>query len=388
MLTTLVGASGHVAAGGASGRAARILVGVATVLVLASALPNTLGGAAFAAGRASGGEIRASITGHYSASATSVAQNGSSETQTSSISWSATVSGSDNDILQGKALPKLTSLTGMVSASGGAGGGAACSGTLSAATQGLAQSDYQSLLVVYPPGYPAITAPGVGPQSNTTKQYLVEASLPQKFVVSSAGNDANSGCSTMLAQSFLNAGPPQGDPQYTAWQKTRHPWAYFDADGNSPAPTVTGNVSGTATGGGSYQSQAQETFTFGGGTGGTSTSSGSCSHPPTITANPSDVKANGHTTVAGCGFKHHSKVALVECLETSWIAPHKPCDTDNGVTVTTNASGGFRTAMKVDACRGVAPAGITEDCYIGVTKSTGVDTIALQPVVTIALNSP
>ena len=41
----------------------------------------------------------------------------------------------------------------------------------------------------------------------------------------------------------------QGDPQYTAWQKTRHAWSYFDAGGHSGAPTVTGNVSGSATGG-------------------------------------------------------------------------------------------------------------------------------------------
>jgi hypothetical protein len=73
--------------------------------------------------------------------------------------------------------------------------------------------------------------------------------------------------------------------------------------------------------------------------------------------------------------------------ETSWIAPRKPCDADNRVTVTTNSSGGFRTVMRVVACRGVAPAGISEMCDIGVAEPTAVDTIALQPYATILLAS-
>lgn len=385
--TTLVEDSGVVGSRGTR-RVSRSLAAAAAALVLASALPSVLnGGPSGAMSAYGGGVLHASITGRYSASATTTAPNGTTETQTSMISWSATVTGTENDILQAKALPKLTSLTGTVSVTGAAEPN--CSGGLSATTQNVFQGDYQSLLVVYPPGYPAITAPGTGPQNNIgSKQYLVEATIPIKFVESSVGNDPNSGCSNMFAQDYLNFGPMQGDPQYNAWQKTRHSWAYFDANGHSPAPSITANVIGAG-----YQSQGQVMLTFGAGRGGSSTSSSGsssatsgCPSAPTITVNPNNVKANNSTTVRGCNFKHHSRVALVECLETSWIAPRKPCDTDNSVTVTTNSSGGFRTTMKVDACRGAAPAGITEDCYFGVVKPTGVDTIALQPYATIALS--
>lgn len=383
--TIVAGGSAHAWARGNSRTIACFLVGAVAVLTLASALSSAAVGTAFAASRSSGTPVHAVITGRYSASATSTQPNGTTETQTSSIAWSATVTGGENDILLGKALPKLTNLTGTVSVTGAA--EPDCSGSISASTQKLSQGDYQSLLVIYPPGYPAITAPGVGPQSNAgSKLYLVEATIPFRFVVSSVGDDPNSGCSTTLAQDYLNFGPPQGDPQYDTWQKTRHAFASFDTDGHSDAPTITGNVSGAG-----YQSEAQETLSFGGGKGSSSSGSssgssssaaGGCPSGPTITVNPTSVKANAHTTVTGCNFKHHSAVALVECLETSWTASQKPCETDNRVNVTTSSSGGFRTTMKVDACRGVAPAGVTEDCYIGVVKAA-----TLQPYATIALGS-
>jgi hypothetical protein len=111
--------------------------------------------------------------------------------------------------------------------------------------------------------------------------------------------------------------------------------------------------------------------------------------PPTISVNPNNVMVNTNTTVTGHNFKPRSTVVLTECSKTNWIAPQNPCDTNNGVTVTTNSLGGFRTLMKVETCLGVAvPAGVSEVCYIGVVHPAGVDTIVLQPHAKIVVTFP
>jgi hypothetical protein len=45
--------------------------------------------------------------------------------------------------------------------------------------------------------------------------------------------------------------------------------------------------------------------------------------------------------------------------------------------------------MKVETCPGVAvPVGVSEVCYIGVMKPTGIDTIALLPNAKIVVTFP
>ena len=109
--------------------------------------------------------------------------------------------------------------------------------------------------------------------------------------------------------------------------------------------------------------------------------------PPTITVKPYNVMVNSYTTVTGRNFGPHQRVTLTECSQTSWIVPQNPCDTNNGKTVTANSLGGFVTRMKVEACpRAVAD--LSEQCYIGVPKPTGVDTIALRPYARIVVTFP
>jgi hypothetical protein len=107
----------------------------------------------------------------------------------------------------------------------------------------------------------------------------------------------------------------------------------------------------------------------------------------TITLKPNNVMVNTYTTVTGHHFLPHQTVSLRECSQTSWIAPQNPCDTNNGRTVTANSFGTFVTRMKVEACPRLA-AGISEQCYIGVPKPTGIDTIELTPNAGIVVTFP
>ena len=111
--------------------------------------------------------------------------------------------------------------------------------------------------------------------------------------------------------------------------------------------------------------------------------------PPTIKVNPNNVMVNTDTKVTGHHFTPGSTVSLSECSETSWIAPQDPCNTNNTKTVTVDAKGRFHTKMKVEECPAVSgPVGVSERCYIGVTKPTGVDTVELQPYAGIVVTGP
>jgi hypothetical protein len=109
--------------------------------------------------------------------------------------------------------------------------------------------------------------------------------------------------------------------------------------------------------------------------------------PPTITVKPNNVMVNMLTQVTGRNFVPHQKVTLAECSRTTWIVPQNPCDTNNGKTVIANSLGGFVTRMKVEACPAIVP-GISEQCYIGQPRPTGIDTIALQPDAGIVVTFP
>jgi hypothetical protein len=109
--------------------------------------------------------------------------------------------------------------------------------------------------------------------------------------------------------------------------------------------------------------------------------------PPTITVKPNNVMVNTYTTVTGRYFGPHQRITLAECSQTNWIVPQNPCDTNNGKTVTANSLGGFVTRMKVEACpRAVAD--LSEQCYIGVPKPSGIDTVALRPSAGIVVTFP
>jgi hypothetical protein len=110
--------------------------------------------------------------------------------------------------------------------------------------------------------------------------------------------------------------------------------------------------------------------------------------PPTIKVNPNNVMVNTDTHVVGRHFSAGQTLTLVECGKTNWVVPKNPCDTDNTVTVTTNGTGTFKTAMKVEACPGKAhQPGLEQTCYIGVEKF-GIDTGSLQPFASIVVTFP
>jgi hypothetical protein len=110
--------------------------------------------------------------------------------------------------------------------------------------------------------------------------------------------------------------------------------------------------------------------------------------PPTITVKPNNVMVNTYTTVTGRNFLPHQRITLAECSQTTWIVPQNPCDTNNGKAVTANSLGAFVTRMKVEACPRIVPAGISEQCYIGHPKPTGLDTVGLQPNAGIVVTFP
>jgi hypothetical protein len=114
---------------------------------------------------------------------------------------------------------------------------------------------------------------------------------------------------------------------------------------------------------------------------------------PRIVAVPNNVMVNTNTALTGVGFAPNSTLHVVECGTTSWIAPQNPCDTTNAINVTTNAAGGFHAVFKVQLCPRVVPpptaVPITEEqCYIGVPKPTGIDTIALEGAAPVIVTYP
>jgi hypothetical protein len=113
--------------------------------------------------------------------------------------------------------------------------------------------------------------------------------------------------------------------------------------------------------------------------------------PPSITAKPDNVMVNTGTTLTGRNFTPGRTLHIVECSKTNWIVPKNPCDTNNAVKVTTNAKGGFKTKMKVEACPASdseTSGGLSELCYVGVPKPSGIDTIALVPRTKIVVTFP
>jgi hypothetical protein len=112
--------------------------------------------------------------------------------------------------------------------------------------------------------------------------------------------------------------------------------------------------------------------------------------PPTLNATPHSVMVNTDTTITGKNFTPNSSVQLTECSARIWVVPHAPCNTDNGVTVTANNKGTFKTAFKVELCpggkHGKKPT--SEICYVGVSKPSGIDTAVLSPYAKVIVTYP
>ena len=110
---------------------------------------------------------------------------------------------------------------------------------------------------------------------------------------------------------------------------------------------------------------------------------------PAITANPNNLMVNTNTTLTGRHFPPTSSLRLVECSRITWVVTQKPCDTNNTVTVTTNATGHFTTPFKAELCPGGTRVGPTAvRCYIGVPTPSGKDTVTLRAAVPITVTYP
>jgi hypothetical protein len=111
---------------------------------------------------------------------------------------------------------------------------------------------------------------------------------------------------------------------------------------------------------------------------------------PTLKATPQSVMVNTDTTITGKNFTPDSSVQLTECSARTWVVPHAPCNTDNGVTVTANNNGMFKTAFKVELCpggkHGKTPT--SEICYVGVSRPSGIDTAGLSPYAKVIVTYP
>jgi hypothetical protein len=112
--------------------------------------------------------------------------------------------------------------------------------------------------------------------------------------------------------------------------------------------------------------------------------------PPTLRATPHSVMVNTNTTITGKNFTPGSSVQLTECSATTWVVPHAPCNTDNGVTVTANKKGTFKTSFKVELCPGGKHGNepTSEICYVGVLKPSGIDTAGLSPYAKVIVTYP
>jgi Neocarzinostatin family len=115
------------------------------------------------------------------------------------------------------------------------------------------------------------------------------------------------------------------------------------------------------------------------------------SQPPAhIVARPSNLMVNTTTKLTGTGFAPNTSLTVKECSRTSWLLPKQPCATSNKLTVTTNASGGFRASMTAVVCPKVkAPGtrGFMETCYIGVPR-TSKDSVVLVGAAKIIVTGP
>jgi hypothetical protein len=109
----------------------------------------------------------------------------------------------------------------------------------------------------------------------------------------------------------------------------------------------------------------------------------------TIKAHPKSVMINTDTTIAGHGFPANTMITLTECGATMWLAPNKPCNTENVTTVETNTKGSFKAPFEMKLCpegqRAHQPTTII--CYVGV-KYYVEDVGKLEPAAKVKVSYP
>jgi hypothetical protein len=100
---------------------------------------------------------------------------------------------------------------------------------------------------------------------------------------------------------------------------------------------------------------------------------------------------NTDTHLVGTGWPADKTLHISECSQRSWIVPQNPCATSNMISVTTNASGDFKTTLTAAVCPGASGSdsfGFSETCYVGVPHPVGVDTIKLVGAAKITVTGP
>ena len=113
--------------------------------------------------------------------------------------------------------------------------------------------------------------------------------------------------------------------------------------------------------------------------------------PSHLVAKPDNVMVNTKIRLAGTGFPARTKLTVEECGTTSWVVPANPCDTNNSVSVRTDAHGRFASPLEAELCpRGKHPKGpaTREACYVGVPHPKGVDTVRLVGAARVTVTYP
>lgn len=109
---------------------------------------------------------------------------------------------------------------------------------------------------------------------------------------------------------------------------------------------------------------------------------------PKIVLEPTSAMVNTNVVVKGKRFPPNTMLTIKECGRTMWVVTQDEC-ADNGVTVTTNARGAFKTTIKAALCPQDTPPTITEEtCYVGRLMPDGIDTVVLDPSAPLEVSWP
>jgi len=113
---------------------------------------------------------------------------------------------------------------------------------------------------------------------------------------------------------------------------------------------------------------------------------------PRVIAKPNAAMVNTKSELSGSGFAARAKLTIKECSNTGWVVvAQRPCNSDNAISVVTDAHGRFNRKFKVDVCPHSIPASgpvNQRTCYIGNPQPRGVDTMALVGAVRITVTYP
>src|SRR5581483_3702684 len=103
---------------------------------------------------------------------------------------------------------------------------------------------------------------------------------------------------------------------------------------------------------------------------------------------PTSAMVNTSVVVKGKRFPPDTQLTIEECGRTTWVVTQDEC-ADNGVTVTTNDRGAFKTTIKAALCPQDTPPTLTEEtCYVGRLMPSGIDTVTLDPSAPLEVSWP